>query len=145
MLKGLLHKSANKLWTETDIACDPILHAIHSIIRLVGVKIQPFAETLLPMVRTFMYPGNLNGVALKTLSAIMYSLKTSFHPFATDTFSQAPIVPEDDHLEFDFVLYLLQILRHLVIFRRGSQRSFLREISKPRNEAWLISSYAIQS
>jgi hypothetical protein len=90
MLKGLLHTSANKLWTEMDIACDPILHAIHSIVLLAGVKIQPFAQTLLAMVRPFLHPGNLNVLALKTLSAIMYSLKTSFDPFATDTFSQAP-------------------------------------------------------
>jgi hypothetical protein len=90
MLKGLLHKSANKLSTETDIACDPILHAIHSIVPLVGVKIHPFAGTFLPLVRPFLHPGNLNVIALKTLSAIMDSLKTSFDPFATDTFSQAP-------------------------------------------------------
>jgi hypothetical protein len=113
------------------------------MILLVWIEIWPFAKALLAMVRPFLVPEKLNLLALKTLSALIFSLKTAFEPFAIQTFSHALTLLQVDQLEFDFVLYLLQILTHLVIFCKGSQRPFFREISKRAIQDSLISSYAI--
>jgi hypothetical protein len=149
ILETMLEQNADEQWTETDVigvqyyACDAIFHVVNSIVLLVDIEIEPFAPTLLAMVKQFLAPGRLNLLALKTLSALLFSLKTAFEPFAVDTFAHALTLLQDDHLEFDFVLYLLQILTHLVIFCRGSQRLFLREVSKRAVQDSLISSYAV--
>jgi hypothetical protein len=127
ILAGLLRDSRENA---DNLPCDSIFYVLTTIILQVKIEIQPFAQNLVSMVQPFLQPDRLSLAALKTLSAIVFALKSCFEEFAIPTFCQCLALLKQKISDSDCILYLLQILTHLIIFCRGSHRLLLREIEK---------------
>ncbi|KAK8837702.1 hypothetical protein M9Y10_036237 [Tritrichomonas musculus] len=120
---------------------DSVFHILRSIILHVEIDIFPFAEQIYAILSPFLVYKNFNLHALKALSAMVFVMKSAF-PIAVQTFSMVLDNLSND-CGFDYELYLLQILAHLVIFCNCSQRLFFQQAKKRALTANLISSYAL--
>jgi hypothetical protein len=144
ILGSLLAEQHDDKQPESYLPPDSVFHVLRSIVLQVKIAIQPFAAEIVEMVTPFLQQDKATLAALRTMSAIVFALKSSFAPFAINTFSRCVSLLQEGLLDSDCVLYLLQILTHLVIFCRGSHRLMLREIQKEAtNGKSLITSYCL--
>jgi hypothetical protein len=131
----LLEEPPGDPQSDSYLPPDSVFHVLRSIVLQVKIAIQPFAPKLVSMVSPFLRKGSLTFAGVHTMSAIVFALKSTFAPFAIETFSLCVSLLDEATRDSECVLYLLQILTHLVIFCHGSHRLFLRQIIKEANDA----------
>ncbi|KAK8896421.1 hypothetical protein M9Y10_014320 [Tritrichomonas musculus] len=121
---------------------ESVFHIIRSITLLVEIKIQPYSETIVSILKPYLAPSNFSLLALKALSALVFVLRSSFQPIASAIFSNI-LDLMSYKFDCDTNLYFLQILTHLVIFCGCSQLLFFKQIKKFATSEDLICSNAL--
>lgn len=123
---------------------DQLFPFLKNIIFLVGTFIQPYSDTILKINHQFLNKES-HLLSLKTLSTLIFSLKSEFQPYFFDTYQIIiKLLDFSTIKEIENYLYLLFILTLLTLICYGPYQFFSKYITESINQFNLISNYSIK-